>query len=184
MAKSVLSEPHFQNEAAAFAYGEARLWPAGPVCHHCGERERIVKIAVDQVLPGSRESFSQLSAGQQHWVETDLILANGFIVTSLLWGTMLAHLIDGRIRAAAAAVLLASVFAWFGVIHSPLPGSPILAPAEAMARLEQEGRATAAELQTPYHMAAAYAAVAVVLAAVGWFGKPPAPGEHDVPHAV
>jgi transposase-like protein len=38
MAKSVLSEIQFQNEAAAFAYVEARLWPNGPVCHHCGER--------------------------------------------------------------------------------------------------------------------------------------------------
>jgi transposase-like protein len=41
MAKSVLSEVHFQNEAAAFAYVEARLWPNGPTCHHCGERERV-----------------------------------------------------------------------------------------------------------------------------------------------
>jgi transposase-like protein len=41
MAANVLSEPHFQNEAAAFAYVEARLWPSGPVCPHCGERERI-----------------------------------------------------------------------------------------------------------------------------------------------
>lgn len=41
MAKSVLSEAHFQNEASAFAYVEARLWPHGPTCHHCGERERV-----------------------------------------------------------------------------------------------------------------------------------------------
>ena len=36
MAKSVLNAPHFQNEEAAFAYVEARLWPNGPVCPHCG----------------------------------------------------------------------------------------------------------------------------------------------------
>ena len=36
MAASVLSAPHFQNEDAAFAYVEARLWPNGPVCPHCG----------------------------------------------------------------------------------------------------------------------------------------------------
>ena len=41
MAKSVLSEAHFQNEAAAFAYVEAKLWPEGPTCRHCGERERV-----------------------------------------------------------------------------------------------------------------------------------------------
>lgn len=36
MATSVLSAAHFQDEAAAFAYVEAHLWPNGPVCHHCG----------------------------------------------------------------------------------------------------------------------------------------------------
>src|ERR1700756_1402866 len=36
MAKSILSAPHFQNEPAAFAYVEAKLWPNGPVCPHCG----------------------------------------------------------------------------------------------------------------------------------------------------
>jgi len=36
MAKSVLSAPHFHDEAAAFAYLEAKLWPQGPVCPKCG----------------------------------------------------------------------------------------------------------------------------------------------------
>jgi transposase-like protein len=38
---SVLSSPHFHNEAQAFAYVEARVWPEGPVCPHCGGVERI-----------------------------------------------------------------------------------------------------------------------------------------------
>jgi adenine/guanine/hypoxanthine permease len=144
----------------------------------------LAKISIDQVLPGTPEAFARLSLAQQHWVETDLILANGFIVTSLLWGTMLAHVIDGRIKAAAAAVVLAGVFAWFGVMHSPLPNSPILSPTEAIARLEKEGRAKAAKLQTPYHLAAAYGAVAAVLVGIGWLGNPPAPGTGNPPHAV
>lgn len=39
MAASVLNAPHFQNEDAAFAYVEARLWPNGPVCPHCGNAD-------------------------------------------------------------------------------------------------------------------------------------------------
>ncbi|MGE0603133.1 MAG: IS1595 family transposase [Xanthobacteraceae bacterium] len=39
MATSVLNAPHFQNEAAAFAYVEARLWPEGPTCPHCGNAD-------------------------------------------------------------------------------------------------------------------------------------------------
>ena len=38
---SALSAPHFHSEAAAFAYVEARIWPEGPVCPHCGGCERI-----------------------------------------------------------------------------------------------------------------------------------------------
>jgi hypothetical protein len=36
MAASILKSDHFQNEEAAFAYVESRLWPDGPVCPHCG----------------------------------------------------------------------------------------------------------------------------------------------------
>lgn len=33
--QSALNAPHLTNEAAAFEYVEARLWPHGPVCPHC-----------------------------------------------------------------------------------------------------------------------------------------------------
>lgn len=41
MSKSVLSDKHFHDEAAAYAWVEARVWPNGPVCPHCGGVERI-----------------------------------------------------------------------------------------------------------------------------------------------
>ena len=41
---SALSAPHFHNEEAAYAYVEARVWPQGPVCPHCGGVERIGKM--------------------------------------------------------------------------------------------------------------------------------------------
>jgi transposase-like protein len=41
---SVLSQPQFQGEAAAFSYVEAEIWPDGPVCPHCGGIERISAI--------------------------------------------------------------------------------------------------------------------------------------------
>src|SRR5262249_48828197 len=44
-------------------------------------------------------------------VQTLYCLANGFIVTSLLWGAALAALIDGRHRRAAAYLLVAAVLA-------------------------------------------------------------------------
>ena len=44
MANSVLSDRVMQNEAAAIAWVEARVWPEGPVCPHCGGVERIGKM--------------------------------------------------------------------------------------------------------------------------------------------
>jgi transposase-like protein len=41
---SVLSSPHFHNEEKAFAYVEARVWPSGANCPHCGGVERISKM--------------------------------------------------------------------------------------------------------------------------------------------
>lgn len=36
MSKSIFSAPQFNDEAAAYAYVEARLWKQGRVCPHCG----------------------------------------------------------------------------------------------------------------------------------------------------
>jgi adenine/guanine/hypoxanthine permease len=134
----------------------------------------LALIAVNQVLPETGKPFAQLSRPVQHWVQTDLMLANGFIVTSLLWGTTLAHLIDGKIRASAATMALAGVFAWYGVIHSPLPSGAIISPSEAISRLREEGRFEASARQTPYHWAAAYGSVAALLLVIGTLGKAPA----------
>lgn len=41
---SVLSDRHFHDEAAAYKFVEARIWPNGPVCPHCGGFERISKM--------------------------------------------------------------------------------------------------------------------------------------------
>jgi transposase-like protein len=45
MANSILSARVLQDEAAAIAWVEARVWPEGPVCPHCGGVERIGKMA-------------------------------------------------------------------------------------------------------------------------------------------
>lgn len=38
---SILSRPYFHEEAAAFEFLESVVWTDGPVCPHCGDRERI-----------------------------------------------------------------------------------------------------------------------------------------------
>src|SRR5580698_6960763 len=58
MAKSVLNAPHFQNEAAAFAYVETKLWPDGPFCPHCGECERVGRLTGKTTRIGLHKCYS------------------------------------------------------------------------------------------------------------------------------
>ena len=46
MTKSAFDDAHFNDEAAAFAYVESKLWPHGPVCPHCGntDQKRVRKM--------------------------------------------------------------------------------------------------------------------------------------------
>ena len=41
---SILSRPEFHDEQAAYSYVESKLWPGGPTCPKCGERERVGKL--------------------------------------------------------------------------------------------------------------------------------------------
>ena len=57
MFTSVLNAKALQNEAAAYAWVEARVWPKGPICPHCGGMDRIGSCRAEhpprplQVLP-------------------------------------------------------------------------------------------------------------------------------------
>src|SRR5436190_308246 len=50
--QSALNVPHLCNEEAAIEYVEARLWPAGPVCPHCGAVDEATKLQGKSTRPG------------------------------------------------------------------------------------------------------------------------------------
>jgi transposase-like protein len=58
MADAILTAPQFQNEAAAFAYVEARLWPNGPVCPHCQGTDRIGRLNGKTTRQGLRKCYA------------------------------------------------------------------------------------------------------------------------------
>jgi AGZA family xanthine/uracil permease-like MFS transporter len=144
----------------------------------------LALLAINQLMPELGKPFAELRPHTQHWIQSVTMLAGGFIVTSLLWGTALAHLIDGRVRPVVATLLIAAVFSWFGVIHSPLPSNPILPPAQVLRQLEAEGRREASAGKTPYHWAAAYALMAVAILLLDRIGHPPARSKNDSPELV
>jgi AGZA family xanthine/uracil permease-like MFS transporter len=96
-----------------------------------------------------------------------VMLANGFILTAMLWGAFLAFLIDHRFGATAATLALCSALSLFGVIHSVLPTGGIYLPWSAAL-----GGSAA-----PYHWAASYALVALMIVALGTTARASAASE-------
>lgn len=60
MSKSVLTAPHFHDEAAALAYVEGRLWPQGPNCPHCGNADttKIGVLGGKSTRPGVHKCYA------------------------------------------------------------------------------------------------------------------------------
>jgi AGZA family xanthine/uracil permease-like MFS transporter len=120
---------------------------------------------LEDVIPGFLLPRDKL--GLQVFVQTLRCLANGFIVTSLLWAAALSALLDGRLWRSAVYLCVAGGLSLFGVIHSPLPGSPIGWPGEMYRQMMP--RDPAILCQSPYHWAAAYALSAAVLVGLSFF---------------
>jgi AGZA family xanthine/uracil permease-like MFS transporter len=126
--------------------------------------DRLVGMQVD-VTSGVADLDQLAATLESKGMRTDLArelqtvraLANGFIVTSLLWAAALASLIDKRLDIAARYFAVTAALALFGVIHSPIAGSPLINPLSA-ADLPQ-----IAAGQTHVHFAAGYAAMAMLL---------------------
>lgn len=55
---SALSAPHFHNEAAAYAYVEARLWPNGAVCPLCKGSDRVGELKGSSTRIGVRKCYT------------------------------------------------------------------------------------------------------------------------------
>ena len=87
-------------------------------------------------------------------------LANGFIVTSLLWASALAAMLDGKLARAAGYFGIAGGCSLFGIIHSPLRPAAIALPQHVLAQMSHE---PAILCQSPYHWAMAYALAAMLL---------------------
>jgi AGZA family xanthine/uracil permease-like MFS transporter len=82
-----------------------------------------------------------------------IMLANGFILTALLWGSAAAFLIDRKVVAATAILAVCGVLSLFGFIHSVLPSGGVYLPWNIASPL-------------PYHWTIGYIGLAVLLLAL------------------
>jgi len=103
---------------------------------------------LDGVVHPEIASKLGLSDSIMSTISSIIQLAHGFIMTSLLWGSALAFIIDRNYRKASAILLMAAVFAFFGVIHSVQADAGVYLPWKSGSYL-------------PYHWTAAYGVAAV-----------------------
>jgi AGZA family xanthine/uracil permease-like MFS transporter len=83
-----------------------------------------------------------------------LVLGNGFIVTSLLWGAAFASLLDHKLWQGAVFLLICTIATLCGVIHSPLESGAMFLP-------------WAPPEQIVWHLAAGYGVMALVFLGLG-----------------
>ena len=55
---SILSEPYFHNEEAAYEFVESKLWPNGATCPKCGEHQRVSKMQGKSTRIGAYKCYS------------------------------------------------------------------------------------------------------------------------------
>ena len=88
----------------------------------------LVQIEYGLLLGNLGKSAADLSGELAAGYRATLVLGNGFIVTSLLWGGAFAALIDRQALRAGGFLLVGALAALCGVIHSPLASGAVFAP--------------------------------------------------------
>jgi len=113
----------------------AQVFSASPVRHYPAlalsflpSIAQLLLIQLNALLNHFGKHFSDLNGEMALKFQTILVLANGFIISSLLWGSALALMIDRAHRRAALFFGIAAACTLFGIIHSPFPDGRLFFP--------------------------------------------------------
>jgi len=123
----------------------------------------LVLIQVNSAVSGLGASLDRLTGEAAVTMQNITILANGFIISSLLWAAALSKIIDRRFTAAAGFLAAGGLAALFGLIHSPFPDGRLFWP-------------WAVDSTVPIVLAASYLLSACVLIAIGYRSSDPPAG--------
>jgi len=117
----------------------------------------LVNIEFGLVLGNLGKSGADLVGDMAATWQATLLLGNGFIVTSLMWGAAFAALLDHAPRRSAAWLAGCGLLSLFGVIHSPLASGALFWPWQADSIV--------------WHVAAGYAVMALTMTCCGGVPK-------------
>ncbi len=132
---------------------------------------RLVQIKVSNpawVLPATFDALLKTRGATLPEMRVIVALGNGFILTAMLWGALLAVLIDGRLRQAALYLAVLAALTFFGIVHSAMPDGNMYLPwlLPAPARL------------VPYQFTAGYVMLAALILGLS-LTSPTAAGDHS-----
>jgi AGZA family xanthine/uracil permease-like MFS transporter len=115
----------------------------------------LVQIEHGLLLGNLGKKAADLTGEMLVSYKTTLLLGNGFIVTSLLWGAACASLLDHKLGQGAAFLVICAIATLCGVIHSPLESGAMFLPWAPPEHLV-------------WHLAAGYGVMALVFLGLAW----------------
>jgi AGZA family xanthine/uracil permease-like MFS transporter len=127
----------------------------------------VGQIFGDATIREAKLSLDTLANSQlKEAITTAKLLANGFLISGLIWSSGLAMAIDRRMYKAAAFFVAAGLMTFFGIIHSPLDSNAVFLPFE-FAGLDRDWVLDPSLRHSMWSFAIAYLATAVLLIAWG-----------------
>lgn len=144
---------------------------------HVQEAFTTLQINVEQTYGLAEKSVPLMPSGgvdsllPAYWLNEFLILGilgQGFILTAMIWGSVVAFIIDRRIHQAAATMCLAAVLSFFGFIHSVYPTGNLYLPWKLA--LEPGNGLRERSLTIPYEFSSAYLLTALALLLMYYLG--------------
>ncbi|MBI5238342.1 MAG: MFS transporter [Deltaproteobacteria bacterium] len=118
----------------------------------------LLVIELNSMLSSLNKTAGDLTGSAKDTYQTILILGNGFIISSMVWGAAIASIIDHRLHTASFYFYAAAALSLFGIIHSPLGDGGLFLP-------------WLIESSTPVTFFAAYLAIGMMLNYVSFHNK-------------
>jgi AGZA family xanthine/uracil permease-like MFS transporter len=122
----------------------------------------LIKSIYGPVLPGNPEAINA--------IQTLRCLANGFLISGMLWAAMMVSILDDKMSKASCYCFVAALLAFIGVIHSPLADETVGFPWAVLASIDKPFL-EAVKVQSPYHWASGYLICAGLLLVLSKYGK-------------
>lgn len=132
---------------------------------------RILAIKFDY-SSGFAALLEKLAHEPGRYLDENLVIpamANGFILTAMMWGAFLALMIDRRLKESSVYLFILGILSFFGIIHSVSPSGTMYLP----------WNLSPVEQAVPYQFASGYVLLAIMIFALSFTKEAQEPPEDE-----